>query len=201
MFYYDYNKKPWELNTDLQEEILNKIANVIKSKTLACIAERCDKSKGDSDYSYGHTARAWRIKGIKDLSKEISELKIVEERGLYFEFKVGNTPMKFYSGSKDSMTDKMKENTPYEIQLDLKLQDCKNGKIYWRIMVNCAPNTHTLLAITFVGFNENKDFVCVYTPKDTYSGILYDITSPVKEAVKIPDAQFTRKKKEIKKAV
>lgn len=195
---YDYNKKPWELNPDLTEECLNTIASIILQKTQECLLERFDTSRGDSHYSYGHNARAWRIYGIRNLieSKLFPNMKILKDSGNTFEFAIGKTPMRFYSGIPEEMTKNMKKLSPYEDgQYSLKLEGEDHNDLFWRIMINSAPIKHTLLGITYTAFNKYEELVCLYSaPLENLIPVIYSVDSKVKEATKIPEATFSRKK-------
>ncbi len=194
---FDYSKKPWELNPDLTQEILNAIAKVIEQRTKECLEERFDISRGDSHYSYGHTARAWRIHGLREfiISQTFPNLKILKDKGNSFEFAIGNTLMKLYSGIPEEMTANMKKLSPYESgQYSLKLEGSDNDKIYWRIMINSAPTTHDLLNISFTGFNKYGELVCIYDAPLEQIPVIYSVDKVEKEAKKISDAKFSRKK-------
>ena len=193
---FDYNKKPWELNQELTEEILNAIAKVIEQKTRECLEERFDTSRGDSHYSYGHTARAWRIYGLRSFiaSQTFPNLKILKDSGNSFEFAIKNTPLRFYSGTPEEMTENMKKLSPFEGQLSLKLEGSDDDEIYWRIMISSAPTTHELLNISFTGFNKYEELVCVYDAPLEQIPVIYSVDKVEKEAKKISDAKFSRKK-------
>lgn len=193
---FDYSKKPWELNPNLTEEILNEIAKVIEQKTRECLEERFDTSRGDSHYSYGHTARAWRISGLRSFieSQTFPNLKILKDSGNSFEFAIGQTLMKIYSGSPEDMTPNMKKLSPLEGQLSLKLEGSDNDEIYWRIMISSAPTTHELLNISFTGFNKYGELACVYDAPLEQIPVIYSVDKIGKEAKKLPDAKFSRKK-------
>lgn len=193
---YQYNKAPWEFNKELSKDYILAIAGVIQKKTRECQIERLDFSKGDSHYSYGHVARAWRISGLKDLisSGEYPNLRLIKEKGNGFEFSCGSTLLKFYSGSPEEMTSSMMKLSPYECgQFSLKLEGEDHDDLYWRILIDAAPISHDLLGVSVIGFNAHDEVVCSYGVPLEQVPVIYSIDKTVKEAKKMSDAPFQKK--------
>ena len=193
---YQYDKKPWEHNQDLSKDFLLVLAGVIQKKTRECQQERLDFSRGDSHYSYGHTARAWRIAGIKELisSGEYADLRVLKEKGNGFEFARGSTLLKFYSCSPEEMTSSMMKLSPYECgQYSLKLEGNDADDLCWRVMIDAAPISHDLLGVSIVGFNRYNEIVCRYDVPLDQVPVIYSLDKTVKEAKKLPDAPFQKK--------
>lgn len=193
---YCYDKAPWDYNPDLTKKCLLAIAGVIQKKTRECQQERLDFSKGDSHYSYGHVARAWRIAGLKELilSREYPSLRLLKEKGNGFEFACGTAGLKFYSASPEEMTSSMMKLSSYECgQYSLKLEGGAGEELYWRIMIDAAPISHDLLSISYVGFNIHNEVVCNYQVPLEQVPVIYSIDKTVKEAKKLSDAPFQKK--------
>ena len=193
---YCYDKAPWDYNPDLTKECIFAIAGVIQKKTRECQQERLDFSKGDSHYSYGHVARAWRIAGLKELilSGKYPSLRLIKEKGNGFEFACGTASLKFYSASPEEMTSSMMKLSSYECgQYSLKLEGGDGEELYWRIMRDAAPFSHVLLCVSYVGCYINNEVDCSYKVPLEDIRIIYSIDKTVKEAKKISDAPFQKK--------
>ncbi len=194
---YDYTKKPWELNPWLTEEVIQKIASKFRDIQSACIEERLDRVKGDSDYSFGHTVRAWRIRALKEAEKsgELEGLKIIIDKGNRFEFAIYDTTLKFYSSSPDNLGKNIFKKTSIENagQYQLNLFGGSSEALYWRFIVQSAPNTHEYIATYILAFNDNLEKVCVYKVDKNSISAPYDPQAGQKEAVRLPIPSFTKK--------
>lgn len=193
---YSYDKAPWDFCPELTKDCIFAIAEVIQRKTRECQQERLDFLKGDSHYSYGHVARAWRIAGLKQLifSGKYPSLRLIKEKGNGFEFACGTVGLRFYSSSPEEMTSSMMKLSPYECgQYSLKLEGQEGEELYWRILIDAAPISHDLLSVSFVGFNNHNEVVCNYLVPLEQVPIIYDVDKTVKEVKKISDAPFQKK--------
>lgn len=193
---YNYTKKPWEVNPLLAEDFLQKISLLFKKTQEECLEERFNMDVGDSHYSFGHTVRAWRIKRLKDLIyKNKGILKILKDKGNRFEFAIGDTILKIYSGSPDSLTKNIWKKTDTEAhkQLQLNLFEASGKPLVWRFLIESTPITHEYLCTYIIGFNEIGDKVCLYRIIDNGVPVMYDVTAQNKEPVILQKAKFSKK--------
>ncbi len=193
---YDYTKKPWELNPFLTEAFLNEIDVVFQRTQLECLQDRLNRERGDSDYSFGHVARAWRIHAIRQLvEKNNLEIKIIYDRGNHFEFAIHGTVLKFYSGSLDNINPNVwkKTRTEETTQYQLNLFEGSSIPLVWRFVVETAPTTHAHIATYIIAFNEVGDRICTHKITNNTVPVVYDVTAKEKDAVVLPNAQFFKK--------
>ena len=201
---YDYTKKPWELNSLLSEEVVQKIATKFQETQSICIEERLDRNRGDSDYSFGHTVRAWRIKALKEMKKsgELDGLRIILDKGNRFEFAIYDTALKFYSGSPDNLGKNIFKKTSTESagQYQLNLFNNPAEPLYWRFIVQSTPNTHEYIATYVLAFNNSLEKVCIYKIDKNFIPTPYNPEAEPKEAIQLPVPVFTKKHLEEKVA-
>lgn len=192
----DYNKKPQELNPVFTDALLHELDLLMQETQIRCIEQRFDTKAGDSHYSFGHSARAWRIKAIERFIQSHPDynLKVLLNKGNRFEFAICETPLKIYSGSLDNIPKNVFKKTLYETAPQLELDLGFNPQpFFWRLIVQTTPGTHSYVCTYLLAFNEQGDKIYTYNITVPVASTPYDPSSPEASPVVLPEPSFTKK--------
>ncbi|WP_258540246.1 hypothetical protein [Klebsiella variicola] len=195
-------KQPWELNPELTQERLKKLASLIRD-VRDDVVDRHDDDLGDSARATGMRAYECCRTRIARASMDLEEwpwLGIVKKDGK-FTFSIKSVPVRLYRGKPDSPEER-RLIPCYEAlsQASFLFEEVGDAAdIIWFFAIE-VDEFRYVDRVTFTGFLEGAQVSCWEIPLNEKVPAISSIDAELPEPVKIEKPVVSVKKKEEKKA-
>ncbi len=187
-------KLPWEVNPDLTEDRLKKIASLI-AQIRAEVLDLHDSELGDTKLVLGlRSYECCRMRIIKeDQANTWDWLSIVKPTGR-FAFGIGNTPVRFAKSLPDELPNRLLITSPEALkQMSLLPAPPEDAFLRWFFVIEVSSQ-RAVDNVYFVGYTESGEMPVMWQiPLDDVVGYVSPIEEIKSEAIELPPASINIK--------